>query len=167
MKILTLNFLTCAVKACKSSSQSFPLHPKDAELVQDSIEMNPLLLVNILPRIDWSALVITSSEVCFGGSFLGRWGVCVLVLSPSHPLSHPVHFSLFLSLSFSLSLSLSPLLALSPPPPPLLARSPLLSSPISHSQVKNKANWVSFCVKIARFPNSTRESTDGRGITGR
>jgi multifunctional methyltransferase subunit TRM112 len=63
MKILTLNFLTCAVKACKSSNQSFPLHPKDAELVQDTIELNPKLLVNILPRIDWNALVVTSSEV--------------------------------------------------------------------------------------------------------
>jgi multifunctional methyltransferase subunit TRM112 len=63
MKILTLNFLTCAVKACKSSSQSFPLHPKDAELVQDTIELNPKLLVNILPRIDWNALIVTSSEV--------------------------------------------------------------------------------------------------------
>ena len=63
MKILTLNFLTCAVKACKSSSASFPLHPKDAELVQDSLEPNPKLLINILPRIDWAALVTVSSEV--------------------------------------------------------------------------------------------------------
>jgi hypothetical protein len=64
MKILTLNFLTCAVKACKSSSASFPLHPKDAELVQDNLELNPKLLVNILPRIDWAALITTSAEVC-------------------------------------------------------------------------------------------------------
>jgi multifunctional methyltransferase subunit TRM112 len=63
MKILTLNFLTCAVKACKSSSASFPLHPKDAELVQDTIEMNPKLLVNILPRVDWNALIVTAGEV--------------------------------------------------------------------------------------------------------
>lgn len=63
MKVLTLNFLTCAVKACKSSSTSFPLHPKEAELVQDSIELNPKLLINILPRIDWNALIVTSSEV--------------------------------------------------------------------------------------------------------
>jgi hypothetical protein len=65
MKILTLNFLTCAVKACKSSSACFPLHPKDAELVQDeSIELNPKLLVNILPRLDWEALKIVCTEVC-------------------------------------------------------------------------------------------------------
>ena len=63
MKILTLNFLTCAVKACKTSADSFPLHPKDAELVEDEIELNPDLVANVLPRIDWGALKMTSSEV--------------------------------------------------------------------------------------------------------
>lgn len=62
MKVLTLNFLTCAVKSCKSSSDSFPLHPKDAELVSDDVELNPQLLVNLLPRIDWKALRTTSTE---------------------------------------------------------------------------------------------------------
>ena len=66
MKILSLNFLTCAVKACKSSSDSYPLHPKDAELVQDDIELNPDMLINVLPRLDWSALRTTSSEVSEG-----------------------------------------------------------------------------------------------------
>lgn len=64
MKVLSLNFLTCAVKACKSSSSSYPLHPRDAELVQDEIEVNPDMLVNVLPRLDWAALRTTSSEVC-------------------------------------------------------------------------------------------------------
>lgn len=63
MKILSLNFLTCAVKACKSSNSSYPLHPKDAELVQDEIELNPQLIINVLPRLDWSALRTTSTEV--------------------------------------------------------------------------------------------------------
>ncbi len=63
MKVLTLNFLTCAVKACKSSADSFPLHPKDAELVQDDIDINPQLILNVLPRIDWTALKTTSAEV--------------------------------------------------------------------------------------------------------
>ena len=63
MKVLTLNFLTCAVKACKSSADSFPLHPKDAELVQDDIDINSQLIVNVLPRIDWTALKTTSAEV--------------------------------------------------------------------------------------------------------
>ncbi|KAI0123127.1 hypothetical protein BJ170DRAFT_126851 [Xylariales sp. AK1849] len=63
MKVLSLNFLTCAVKSCKSSSDSYPLHPKDAELVQDDIEVNPQLLINLMPRIDWSALSTTATEL--------------------------------------------------------------------------------------------------------
>ncbi|KAG9229439.1 hypothetical protein BJ875DRAFT_387360 [Amylocarpus encephaloides] len=65
MKVLTLNFLTCAVKACKSSTSSFPLHPKECELVSDSIVPNPALLTNILPRVDWSALITISTELGF------------------------------------------------------------------------------------------------------
>ncbi|KAI1335198.1 hypothetical protein F5Y15DRAFT_254038 [Xylariaceae sp. FL0016] len=65
MKVLSLNFLTCAVKACKSSSSSYPLHPKDAELVQDDIEIIPQLLINLLPRIDWAALSTTATELGF------------------------------------------------------------------------------------------------------
>ncbi|KAK0636288.1 hypothetical protein B0T17DRAFT_481540 [Bombardia bombarda] len=65
MKVLTLNFLTCAVKDCKSSNNSFPLHPKDAELVYDDLEINPQLLVNVLPRVDWVALRTTSTELGF------------------------------------------------------------------------------------------------------
>ncbi|CAM1508500.1 Fc.00g053480.m01.CDS01 [Cosmosporella sp. VM-42] len=65
MKVLSLNFLTCAVKACKSSSDSYPLHPKDAELVQDELEVNPQMLINVLPRLDWAALRTTSSELGF------------------------------------------------------------------------------------------------------
>ncbi|KAH9910026.1 cyclophilin-like domain-containing protein [Xylariomycetidae sp. FL2044] len=65
MKILSLNFLTCAVKTCKTSSDSYPLHPKDAELVQDDLELNAQLLINLLPRIDWSALSTTATELGF------------------------------------------------------------------------------------------------------
>lgn len=74
MKVLTLNFLTCAVKTCKSSSDSFPLHPKDAELVSDDVELNPQLLVNLLPRIDWNALRTTSREVWFYCFNFSPWG---------------------------------------------------------------------------------------------
>jgi multifunctional methyltransferase subunit TRM112 len=73
MKVLTLNFLTCAVKACKTTSASFPLHPKDAELVSEDNEINPKLLFNLLPRLDWKALTTTASEVLFDP------------LLPSHP----------------------------------------------------------------------------------
>ena len=63
MKLLTVNFLTCAVKACKTSPLSFPLHFKDAELEQSDVEYNAAFLCNILPRIDWEAFKITASEV--------------------------------------------------------------------------------------------------------
>ncbi|KAK0754536.1 hypothetical protein B0T18DRAFT_386398 [Schizothecium vesticola] len=65
MKLLTLNFLSCAVKTCKTSPLSFPLHPKDAELAKDDVEPNPDLLTNILPRLDWSALRTTAAELGF------------------------------------------------------------------------------------------------------
>ncbi|KAL2046076.1 hypothetical protein N7G274_001523 [Stereocaulon virgatum] len=65
MKILTVNFLTCAVKACKSSPLSFPLHFQDAELEQSDIEYNAAFLRNILPRVDWEALKITANELGF------------------------------------------------------------------------------------------------------
>ena len=64
MKILTVNFLTCAVKACKTSPLSFPLHFADAKLEQSDIEYNPSFLRNILPRIDWEAFKVTANEVC-------------------------------------------------------------------------------------------------------
>ena len=64
MKVLTLNFISCAVKACKSARESFPLHLKDAVLKQNYTDLNPLFLRNILPRLDWDALVVTSAEVC-------------------------------------------------------------------------------------------------------
>lgn len=63
MKILTINFLTCAVKACKTSPLSFPLHFRDAELERFEIEYNPTFLQNILPRLDWDAIKLTATEV--------------------------------------------------------------------------------------------------------
>lgn len=87
MKVLTLNFLSCAVKACKSSSDSFPLHPKDAELASDDVEINPQLLANLLPRIDWKALRTTSTEASISllSSLLCNlgFGWCLPVLDES------------------------------------------------------------------------------------
>jgi multifunctional methyltransferase subunit TRM112 len=70
MKILTANFVTCAVKACKASPAAFPLHFQDAELEQTDVEFNPVFLKNIMPRIEWQALRTTAAEVCF--SIAGR-----------------------------------------------------------------------------------------------
>ncbi|KAI5358640.1 hypothetical protein Slin14017_G109230 [Septoria linicola] len=63
MKLLTLNFLTCARKTCKSSPAAFPLHPKEAELEQVELEMNPLFIKNMLPRLDWEAMKTVTQEL--------------------------------------------------------------------------------------------------------
>lgn len=63
MKLLTVNFLTCAVKACKTSAASFPLHFQDAELEQRETEYNPTFLQNILPRLEWDAILTVAAEV--------------------------------------------------------------------------------------------------------
>jgi hypothetical protein len=63
MKLLTLNFLTCARKACKQEPAAFPLHPRDAELERVEQEVNPEFLVNVLPRLDWKAIRSLSEEV--------------------------------------------------------------------------------------------------------
>ncbi|KAK6344001.1 hypothetical protein TWF696_007651 [Orbilia brochopaga] len=65
MKLLTANFLSCAVKSCKSSPAAFPLHFRDAELASTSVPYNPVLLTNLLPRLDWPALVTSSKELGF------------------------------------------------------------------------------------------------------
>lgn len=63
MKLLTTNFLTCAVKTCKSSPSSFPLHFKDAVVERTEIAYNPLFMANILPRLNWDALRTTVTEL--------------------------------------------------------------------------------------------------------
>ncbi len=63
MKVLSLNFMMCAIKACKATAASFPLHPRDAELAHDTLEVNRPFLVNIVRRLDWAALRTTLTEV--------------------------------------------------------------------------------------------------------
>lgn len=65
MKVITANFLTCAVKDCKATTASYPLHFSDAELAQQELELQPEFIRNIIPRIDWDALRVTTSEVAF------------------------------------------------------------------------------------------------------
>lgn len=63
MKILTTNFLTCAVKSCRSSPTSFPLHFRDASLARTEIPFQPLFILNILPRLDYDSLTTTATEL--------------------------------------------------------------------------------------------------------
>jgi multifunctional methyltransferase subunit TRM112 len=67
MKLLTLNFLTCARKACKPNPDSFPLQPKDCTLEILETDFNLQFLVNILPRLEWPALVTFTTELGLPG----------------------------------------------------------------------------------------------------
>jgi multifunctional methyltransferase subunit TRM112 len=63
MKILTLNFVTCARKACKPVATSFPLHPQECELEVVETDLNVPFLQNILLRLDWPALASLTTEL--------------------------------------------------------------------------------------------------------
>ncbi|KAL1981175.1 hypothetical protein VTN96DRAFT_2976 [Rasamsonia emersonii] len=65
MKVITVNFVTCAVKSCKTSQSSFPLHFRDAELEQQELDFHPEFIRNILPRLDWDSLRMTANELGF------------------------------------------------------------------------------------------------------
>ena len=67
MKLLTLNFLTCARKACKPNPDSFPLQPKECTLETQETDFNLPFLLNILPRIDWPALILFTSALGLSG----------------------------------------------------------------------------------------------------
>ncbi|KAL5391491.1 hypothetical protein DPSP01_001355 [Paraphaeosphaeria sporulosa] len=63
MKLITLNFVTCALKSCKSSPASFPLHPRDATLEVIETDLNLAFLKNILPRLEWNELCVITAEL--------------------------------------------------------------------------------------------------------
>lgn len=63
MKVLTINFVICAIKTCKATSASFPLHPRDSTLEIVESELNLAFLQNILPRLSWEALVTLCVEL--------------------------------------------------------------------------------------------------------
>lgn len=63
MKVITANFVTCAVKDCKTSPASYPLHFHDAELELQELDFQPEFIRNVIPRIDWEGLRATANEV--------------------------------------------------------------------------------------------------------
>lgn len=64
MKLLTANFLTCAVKACKGIAAAFPLHFRDVELELQEVDFQPEFIRSIMPRVDWDGLQQMANEVC-------------------------------------------------------------------------------------------------------
>ncbi|KAJ5195150.1 uncharacterized protein N7498_008588 [Penicillium cinerascens] len=65
MKVITANFVTCSVKECKTSPNSFPLHFHDAELEMQELDFQPEFIRNVIPRIDWEGLRVTANELGF------------------------------------------------------------------------------------------------------
>ncbi len=63
MKFLTTNFIQCAVKSCASSGNAFPLHFKADQLVQQDVEFEKEFIINMLPRLDWSAILSAAADV--------------------------------------------------------------------------------------------------------
>lgn len=56
MKLITTNFVKCAVKSCDSATGSFPLLFSGCELVQTSQEFNAEFITHMLERLDWEAM---------------------------------------------------------------------------------------------------------------
>jgi multifunctional methyltransferase subunit TRM112 len=68
VKLLTHNLLCCPAKACTGVSDAFPLEFTDAEVQEEKLECNNKLIINLIPRIDWEALLATAQKV--GGQVL-------------------------------------------------------------------------------------------------
>ena len=65
MKLLTHNFLNCAAKTCKASPDAFPLKFAEVDLATQEMDYNPQFIINVLPRVEWPALVQTAIEVIY------------------------------------------------------------------------------------------------------
>lgn len=63
MKFLTTNFVQCAVKSCSKSADCFPLKYSDVVLQRQEVDFDPVYITNLLPKLDWPALVSTAKEL--------------------------------------------------------------------------------------------------------
>ena len=63
MKLLTTNFVQCAVKSCSSSSNCFPLHFTECELVHEDLEFDEDFIKNVMVKIDWPALLSVTRDI--------------------------------------------------------------------------------------------------------
>lgn len=61
MRLITHNMLQCHVKDCNTNN--FPLRFEDAEVELIEAEYNPTFLINMLPKLDWEALINTAVQV--------------------------------------------------------------------------------------------------------
>src|SRR6266498_1716927 len=63
MRLITHNMLQCHVKDCKSNN--FPLQLSNVEIIIQETEFNPMFLRNMLPKLEWNALVKTALQVIY------------------------------------------------------------------------------------------------------
>ncbi|KAL4071891.1 hypothetical protein J3A83DRAFT_4237203 [Scleroderma citrinum] len=61
VRLITHNLLACHVKGC--TSNNFPLAFKDVQIELKETEFNPEFIKNILPRLEWPALVDAARQV--------------------------------------------------------------------------------------------------------
>lgn len=66
MKFLTTNFVQCAVRSCAKSGSEFPLkydvNPAQ-DLAHQPTDFDPMFVINIVPKLDWQALVLVAREL--------------------------------------------------------------------------------------------------------
>ncbi|CAI2179527.1 16387_t:CDS:2 [Funneliformis geosporum] len=61
MRLITHNMLQCHAKNCNSNN--FPLQLSQVEIVNQETEFNPMFLRNMLPKLEWNALVKTALQI--------------------------------------------------------------------------------------------------------
>ncbi|KIJ09316.1 hypothetical protein PAXINDRAFT_164387 [Paxillus involutus ATCC 200175] len=61
VRLITHNLLACHVKGC--TSNNFPLMFQDVQIELREAEFNPDFVTNILPRLEWGALVDAAKQV--------------------------------------------------------------------------------------------------------
>jgi len=68
VRLITHNLLACHVKGC--TSNNFPLAFKDVQIELKEAEFNPDFIKNILPRLEWPALVDAARQVNPAAAFI-------------------------------------------------------------------------------------------------
>lgn len=63
MKLLTTNFVQCAVQLCNALAEAFPLLYSETELAQEPQDFKPQFVAGILDRLDWNALLQVAAEL--------------------------------------------------------------------------------------------------------
>lgn len=79
MRLITHNMLQCHVKNCNTNN--FPLRFEDVQLDLIEADYNPEFLVNMLPKIEWEALVNTALQVSCWFDFVFNYRLtCNIIL---------------------------------------------------------------------------------------